>query len=151
MVLTTLLGAIGTFVAAIFGKPVWEIPLIVFALFLAISLPSMFLAYMKLRKRNLSPILDANGWAINNVAKMNVPFGRSLTDMPMLPPGSQRSLVDPFAEKKEPWLLYTVLVVAVVLAAGAYFFVWPKEKQLVDQYWPTPDYDTGAHPAKAKK
>ena len=59
----------------------------------------MFLAYLKLRKRNLGPILDANGWAINNVAKMNIPFGRSLTDLPQLPPGSQRSLEDPFADE----------------------------------------------------
>ena len=30
-----------------------------------ISLPSVMLAYIKLRKRNLGPILDANGWAVN--------------------------------------------------------------------------------------
>ena len=39
----------------------------------------MILAYMKLRKRNLGPILDANGWAVNAKAKINVPFGTILT------------------------------------------------------------------------
>jgi len=55
----------------------------------------------QVRKRNLGPILDANGWAVNARAKMNVPFGASLTQIAVLPPGSQRDLVDPFAEKEK--------------------------------------------------
>jgi hypothetical protein len=83
---------------------------------LLISGPSMLIAWLKLRKRNLGPILDANGWAINNVAKMNIPFGASLTDMPQLPPGSERSLEDPYAEKQRPWKLYIAIVFVAVLA-----------------------------------
>ena len=53
---------------------------------------------------------------MNAKAKMNVPFGASLTQIAVLPPGSQRDLVDPFAEKKKPWGLYiTLLVIAGVL------------------------------------
>jgi hypothetical protein len=47
---------------------------------------------------------------------MNVPFGGSLTGVAALPPGSQRDMVDPFAEKKRPWALYITLAVIVVLA-----------------------------------
>ena len=46
---------------------------------LIISGPSLILAFIKLRKRNLGPILDANGWAVNAKASINVPFGTSLT------------------------------------------------------------------------
>ena len=122
LVLTTLLGALGTIFAAILKLPTWQIPLVMVGIVLGISLPSMFLAYMKLRKRNLGPILDANGWAINNVAKMNIPFGESLTDLPELPAGSERSLEDPFADKKRPWGLY--IFVAAVLGLFVLIFAW---------------------------
>jgi len=90
-------------------------PLGVLAIILLISGPSMVLAWLKLRKRNLGPILDANGWAVNAKAKINVPFGASLTRVAALPPGAQRDLVDPFAEKKRPWRLYTGLIIILLL------------------------------------
>ena len=43
-------------------------PLGLLALMLLISGPSMLLAWLKLRQRNLGPLLDANGWAINGRA-----------------------------------------------------------------------------------
>ena len=91
-------------------------PLGVLAIILIISGPSMLLAWLKLRKRNLGPILDANGWAVNAKAKINVPFGASLTKVAVLPPGASRDMADPFAEKKSPWKLYTFLVVVLLLA-----------------------------------
>jgi len=90
-------------------------PLGVLAIILLISGPSMVLAWLKLRKRNLGPILDANGWAVNAKAKINVPFGASLTRTAALPAGAQRDLVDPFAEKKRPWRLYGLLVLILLL------------------------------------
>ena len=44
------------------------------------------------------PILDANGWAVNAKAKVNVPFGTSLTGIAKLPPGSTIEASDKFAE-----------------------------------------------------
>ena len=96
-------------------------PIGVLAIILIISGPSMLLAWLKLRKRNLGPILDANGWAVNAKAKINVPFGASLNRVASLPPGAQRDLVDPFAEKKRPWRLYGVLVIIALLALGWLF------------------------------
>ncbi|MGA2854180.1 MAG: hypothetical protein ABSE90_08640 [Verrucomicrobiota bacterium] len=86
---------------------------------LLVSGPSMILAYIKLRKRNLAPILDANGWAVNAKARINVPLGQSLTQVAELPPGSQRDLIDPFAAKKFPLALTVfILIVAGILALG---------------------------------
>jgi hypothetical protein len=116
LVLTTLLGALGGIFGHILGLVWWQIPLAFLAILLAISAPAVIMAYLKLRRRNLGPILDANGWAVNAKAKMNVPFGGSLTAVAALPPGSQRDLVDPFAEKKSPWPKVIVLIVLLVIA-----------------------------------
>ena len=116
------LGAIGTALASlatgIMKLDAWQIPLVFVGLVLLISVPSMLIAYLKLRKRNLGPILDANGWAVNARAKINVPFGGSLTHVAVLPAGSQRDLVDPFAEKKRPWKFYTTVIILLLIALG---------------------------------
>lgn len=111
---------ISTLLAAFFGLGRW-MPLGVLGVLLAISGPSMLIAWLKLRQRNMGPILDANGWAVNGRVKVNVPFGRALTAMAVLPPGSKRSLRDPYAEKKRPWKLYVALVVLIVIAALWFF------------------------------
>ena len=105
--------------SGIFGLGKWA-PLGVLAIMLAISAPSMLLAYMKLHRRNLGPLLDANGWAINALTRINVPFGTVLTERAAVPPGAERSLADPYAEKRRPWKLYLVLVVIVAIAAAWY-------------------------------
>ena len=75
----------------------------------------MIVAWFKLKKRNLGPVLDANGWAINARARINIPFGKSLTKMAYLPAGSRRSLSDPYAEKKQVWP-YLVFIAGVIVA-----------------------------------
>ena len=62
------------------------IPLGIVGIVLAISGPSMFIAWLKLRVRNLGPILDANGWAVNTLTRVNVPLGGSLTALPKIRP-----------------------------------------------------------------
>jgi hypothetical protein len=115
-------GSIGTalsFIATkLFDIAAWQIPLVVLGIIFVISGPAMLIAYLKLRKRNLGPILDANGWAINTVARMNVPFGASLTDMPRLPAGAERSLEDPYAEKRSPWPRIIVVLIVLAIAYG---------------------------------
>lgn len=100
-------GAIGTllggFVTGFLKLTWWQMPLAVLGVVFLISLPSVIIAWLKLRQRNLGPILDANGWAVNARAKLNIPFGASLTQVAVLPAGSERSIEDPFAEKPSPW------------------------------------------------
>ncbi len=113
------LGSIGAMVTGILsafvGMGVW-LPVGLVAIAVLISGPSMILAYLKLRRRNLGPILDAEGWAINGSLRVNVPFGGTLTRLAALPPGSERRLQDPFAEKRRPWGIYVLLLVIVALA-----------------------------------
>jgi hypothetical protein len=118
------LGAIGTaIVSTVTGflkLAWWQMPLAVAGIMLLISGPSMIIAWLKLRQRNLGPILDANGWAVNARARLNIPFGASLTSTARLPEGSRLQLSDPYAEKKTPWLVY--LVAVIILAAA--FMAW---------------------------
>lgn len=111
--------AIGALLQAFFGLGIW-MPLGLVGLVLLISGPSLLVAWLKLRQRNLGPILDANGWALNANARINVPFGESLTRVATLPKGARVDMVDPYADQGAPWWIATVLVAAVAL--GWYFF-----------------------------
>ncbi|GMU59542.1 MAG: hypothetical protein AMXMBFR34_13050 [Myxococcaceae bacterium] len=111
--------ALGALLQAFFGLGLW-MPLGFVGLLLLISGPSMLVAWLKLRQRNIGPLLDANGWAVNARALLNVPFGRSLTKVAALPKGSHVDTVDPFAETKRPWKLYLALLVLLGLAVGYY-------------------------------
>ena len=113
-------GITGVFTALLtgfLGLGPW-IPLGIVGLLLAISGPSMFIAWLKLRTRNLGPILDANGWAVNTLTRVNIPLGTSLTELPEIPAGASRSLVDPYAPKKSVWP--RVLLVLIVLGVVGY-------------------------------
>lgn len=111
-------GALASLATGIMRLEAWQIPLVFVGLILLISVPSMVIAFFKLRRRNLGPILDANGWAVNARAKINVPFGGSLTNVAVLPPGSQRDLADPFAEKRRPWRFYIFVGIILLVALG---------------------------------
>ena len=110
------LGVLGSF---IFSK--WyNILLLLLVVVVVISGPSMLLAWIKLRKRNLGPVLNANGWAINSNVKVNTTFGATLTSMAKYP---KVVMKDPLADKKTPWwqqclwwLLALVVVAGIVLA-----------------------------------
>ncbi len=116
-------GAIGTALAAgitgFMQLVWWKMPLAIAGIIMLISGPSMIIAWLKLRQRTLGPILDANGWAVNARARINIPFGRSLTKVASLPPGAERSLEDPFADKKSKWP--QILAVVVILSLLFYF------------------------------
>ena len=121
------IGAIGTALAALvtglLSLAWWQMPLVFAGIILAISGPSMLIAWMKLRQRNLAPLLDANGWAVNTRARINIPFGTSLTALAKLPPGSAHTLRDPFAERRTPWGWYLLLL---VIAGGALYWLWQR-------------------------
>jgi hypothetical protein len=95
----------------------WQVPLVIASIMLVVSTPSMAIAWLKLRKRNLGPILDANGWAVNAKARMNVPFGGALTGVAALPPGATFGAADEYAEKRPVWP--KLLAVAFVV-----WFIW---------------------------
>lgn len=120
------LGAIGTALAAIvsgfLNLAPWQMPLVILGVMVLISGPSVILAWLKLRQRNLGPILDASGWAVNARAKINIPFGRALTGVAKLPPGSKRCLVDPYAQRSPARWLVPLLIILALAACAAYWY-----------------------------
>lgn len=115
-------GALGAIATGLAKLAFWQLPLVLVALVLVISLPSMVIAWIKLRQRTLGPILEANGWAINGRVKINIPFGTALTDLAVLPPGAKRSLEDPYEDKeavaRRRLLLFWLVVFVGLGAAG---------------------------------
>ena len=124
------IGAIGGALAALGGFVTakwYNVILLIAAVVIFISGPSMLLAWLKLRKRNLGPLLNANGWAINSMVKINTTFGQTLTSMAKYPKVVSK---DPFADKKMAWWK-KCLIWLVILAA--LFVVGFK---LTQHYWP---------------
>jgi hypothetical protein len=121
-------GAIGTAVASVVTGFLtlvwWQMPLALAGILGAISGPSMLIAFMKLRQRNLAPILDATGWAVNARVRITIPFGGSLTALARLPDGAERSLADPYAERRPRWGLYLLLAASAVLAVIVWQAGW---------------------------
>ncbi|GKT21135.1 hypothetical protein [Acidovorax sp. SUPP3334] len=121
------LGSISAVLVGIFGKfvdlGVW-IPLAIIGIVLAISGPSMLIAWLKLRQRSLGPILDASGWAINGRMRINTRLGGSLSQTAKVPANARRLLDDPFAEPRQSvwWLVAGLAAMGAVLAAAAWWW-----------------------------
>jgi hypothetical protein len=115
---TTLIG----YSAGLFKLPFWQLCLALAGILLVISGPAMLIAWLKLRQRNLGPILDANGWAVNGRVKMNVKFGGSLTSVAAVPRDAVPA-ADPFGEKRSPWprLILTAVVIGFVISLANSF------------------------------
>ena len=116
------LAAVGTALAALgkFAFAHWYNSIILIAaVIILISGPSMLLAWLKLRKRNLGPVLNANGWAINSDVKVNTSFGKTLTSMAKYPKVAIR---DPFAKKKMAWWKKCLLWIVVLALAFVVVF-----------------------------
>ncbi len=126
--ITGAISALTLILGYVFGLRAWQYPLAGLGIILVISGPSMVIAWLKLRQRNLGPILEANGWAINGRVKINIPFGAALTEMAVLPAGAKRSLDDPYEDKdaarRKRRLI--ALLVLIVLAAGAAWIRWDR-------------------------
>jgi hypothetical protein len=132
----TAIGGVSALVAGflkmLFGLGFW-LPLGVLGVLLLISGPSMLLASMKLRLRNLGPLLDASGWAVNTRARINIPFGASLTHLSTLPSGSHRiALDDPFADKKRARLFVLMAILGALIATCWASWKWP---DTLDRIW----------------
>lgn len=113
--------ALTSLAKGIFALEWWQLVLSFIAILLIISGPAMVMAWMKLRRRNIAPLLNANGWAINAASKISIPFGETLTDIAKYP---KLRLKDPYAKSGMKWwqkLLVTVVFIAVAVAAFIYF------------------------------
>ena len=103
----------------------WALPVAILSLLLVVSGPSMVLAWLKLRKRNLAPLLNANGWAVNADAIVNVLFGNTLTEKAQFP---MMKLQDPHAKVKKltksgKWsIAVAAIILGIAIAVAILYF-----------------------------
>ena len=103
----------------LFALTWWQLLLTFAAILMLISGPSMVMAWMKLRRRNIAPLLNANGWAVNAAAKISIPFGNTLTDVAKFP---KMKLKDPYA--KAGMLVWAKVLITLCILAGAAAAAW---------------------------
>ena len=111
-------GMIGTALASIFKGLFeltwWQLIMLFVGIILLISGPAMVMAWLKLRRRNIAPLLNANGWAVNANSKVSIPFGETLTEIAKYP---KMKLNDPFAKKKS-WKKRVITWLVIIAGVG---------------------------------
>ena len=116
-------GMIGTalsgLIKGLYALTWWQLLLTFAGILLFVSGPSMIMAWMKLRRRNIAPLLNANGWAVNAAAKISIPFGETLTDVAKYP---KLKLKDPYAKTGMP--AWVKVLITILILGGAAAAVW---------------------------
>ena len=97
----------------------WQWLVLIAALMLIISLPSVFIAWRKLRRRDLGPVLNANGWAINAASYVRGKFAKGMTEVAEFP---KLTDVDPVARRKAAWRKFWLWLLFIVVAALCFLF-----------------------------
>ena len=117
-------GYIGTaltkIVTGIQNTPLWQTLVAIVVIMLVISGPSCFLAWSKLRRRNLGPVLNANGWAINSNVLVNILFGAKLTSLAQYP---KLKLSDPYRQKSSAWKWWLAFALVLLVVAAVLLFM----------------------------
>ena len=111
MALGFLLSALTGIFSVVFHS-VLSAVIFIIIIMLCISGPSMILAWIKLRGRNLGPVLNANGWAINSKILVNSRFGRTLTQRAKYPAVVMSK--DPYAPMPK-WLIRLIILIIILI------------------------------------
>ena len=113
-------GMIGTALSGLlkglFALKWWQLLIVFAGIMLLISGPAMVMAWLKLRRRNIAPLLNANGWAVNAASKISIPFGETLTDVAKFP---KMKLKDPYKKGMAGWKKFLISIVCLALVFAA--------------------------------
>ena len=114
--------AVTGILAALTNTPVWKTALAVLAIILAVSIPSMILTWFRLRARDLAPILNASGWAVNRRIGLTASLGRFFTQRALyigkkFVPAPVRSPVCKVVRG-----IILLIILAILAIAGWWFF-----------------------------
>lgn len=119
------LGALGAGLASLFNTMKsltwWELPIVILSVVLMVSLPSMVIAWLKLRNRTLAPLLDASGWAVNGRTLISAKLGRLLTTRATLPLASHCQFDERGGVRGGVW---AALGLTLVACAATWIYLW---------------------------
>ena len=114
-----VMGVLTAILATVKSLTWWQWIVLIVVLMLVISMPSVFIAWRKLRKRDLGPILNANGWAINAASYVRGKFAKNLTQVAKFP---KLTAVDPVARRKACWRKFFLWLLFLLVAAFCFLF-----------------------------
>ena len=91
-----------------------------------ILLPGMIIGFAKIRKRDMSVLLEASAWAVNVHMRLNATLGRLFTHIPRLPEGARKERRDALAQfvreqgfsSLRSRKLTIVVLIAILIALG---------------------------------
>ena len=107
------LGSAAAFIINTFAKLHWyQILGGIAGAILAVMLPVSIIALLKLRRRDLSAILEGSGWAINARMRLTMRLARFFTKRPAYPTGA-------IGVVQRRWPFAIVIVVALIVLAAA--------------------------------
>ena len=143
--------ALAGIIAAVKGLEWWKWLVIIAAIMLVISGPACFIAWKKLRKRNLGPVLNANGWAVNSDVLVNILFGKTLTSVAKYP---KMKISDPYSMETPLWKkCLRGFILALIAAFAVLYFTnnlkfmgIERQKKAVE--WPVAETLAEAAPAE---
>jgi hypothetical protein len=121
------IGLVGAAIGGLFewlGAHWYNVVIFFAIIILIISGPSMIMAWLKLRKRNLAPVLNANGWALNQRIIVNTKFGATLTGIAKYPIVRTK---DPFTTKAPLWKRILNWFIFAICLCVAVYFILPKD------------------------
>ena len=117
MAIAAVAGVLTLIFNALKGLVWWKWIILIVVLMLIISGPACFIAWRKLRRRNLGPVLNANGWAMNSAVLVNILFGKTLTSVakyPKVHPADPYSMRPPLWKRILRWLIFLLVVAFAV-------------------------------------
>lgn len=117
--ISAVLGVVTAIAAVLKSMQWWQWIVLIVGLMLVISLPSVFIAWRKLRRRDLGPILNANGWAINAASYVRGKFAKGLTQVAKFP---KLTAVDPAARRRAAWRRFFLWLFLLLVAAFCFLF-----------------------------
>jgi hypothetical protein len=105
-----------------------------------------FLGWLKLRRRDMSLIMEANGWAVNVRMDVTRRLGRLFTRTPTLPKGTRRERGDELPpeeldeetiarRRRRRRIVRTSVFVALVAAATALYVAFPGVRWQTRRAW----------------
>ena len=83
---------------------------------LVIMIPLGILAYVKLRRRDLSAILEGAGWAINARMRLTQKQARFFSNRPGYP------LIAKGIRRRFKWVIIAIIVIAILIVTGIIVF-----------------------------
>ena len=99
-------------------------------IFVLLFVPGFIMGLIKIRKRNMSVLLEASGWAVNVRMRLSGALGRLFTHVPPLPKGAKREgrdMVKAFSKQlgygtaRWVWLALVLLLVLLIFIGVRFY------------------------------